>query len=173
MRVMGDPILISNYKAYGANPVRMPYSEIYSSLQLNMIDTQVQPYFATQEMKFYEQQKYLTEAGQLPYITGVIINKPFFDGLPEEYRNMVVETARNLTDYIFEVQKELNKKRLDMMLEDKPELKVVKLTDEQIAAFEEKAKVVWDEYREDVGERGTRILDKLIKEIEAAEEKFE
>jgi tripartite ATP-independent transporter DctP family solute receptor len=172
IRVMGDPVLISNYKEYGANPVRMSYSEIYSGLQLNMIDAQVQPYFANQEMKFYEQQDYLTEAKQLPFITGAIINKPFFDGLPKEYQNMIKETAKNMTNYIFKVQKELNEKRLAMMLEDKPELNVVKLTDEQKAAFEEKAKVVWDEYREDVGEKGSSILNKLIKEIEAAEEKF-
>ncbi len=173
IRVMGDPILIKNYQAYGANAVRLAYSEIYSSLQLNMIDAQVQPYFATQEMKFYEQQKYLIEAKQVPFITGVIINKNFFDNLPEEYQNMIVETARGMTDFIFEEQKELNQKRLDMMLEDKPSLEVIKLTDEERAAFAEKAKTVWESYKKDVGEDGARILEKLQSEIEAAEEKFE
>ena len=172
IRVMGDPILIETYQEYGANPVRMAYSEIYSGLQLNQIDAQVQPYFANQEMKFYEQQEYLTEAKQLPFITGVIINQDFFNGLPEEYQNMITETATNMTDYIFELQAELNKERLDMMLEDKPSLEVVKLTEEQQAAFEEKAKNVWETYREDVGEEGSEILDKLIKEIEAAEEEY-
>ena len=172
IRVMGDPILIETYEAYGANPVRMSYSEVYSGLQLNMIDAQVQPYFANQEMKFYEQQKYLTEAKQLPFITGVIINKPFFDGLPKEYQDMIVETATNMTDYIFELQAELNAKRLDMMLEDKPSLNVVRLTKDQQAAFEAKAKKVWDSYRNQVGEEGAAILDKLIEEIKAAEDEY-
>ena len=173
IRVMGDPILIKNYQAYGANAVRLAYSEIYSSLQLNMIDAQVQPYFATQEMKFYEQQDYLIEAKQVPFITGVIINKNFFDNLPEEYQNMVVDTARGMTDFIFEEQKELNQKRLDMMLEDKPSLEVIKLTEEERAAFAERAKTVWETYKEDVGEDGARILEKLQTEIKEAEEQFE
>ena len=173
IRVMGDPILIKNYQAYGANAVRLAYSEIYSSLQLNMIDAQVQPYFATQEMKFYEQQEYLIEAKQVPFITGVIINKNFFDNLPEEYQNMVVETARGMTDFIFETQKELNQKRLDMMLEDKPSLEVIQLTEEERAAFEEKAKTVWETYKDNVGEEGAAILEKLQAEIESAEEQFE
>ena len=172
IRVMGDPILIKTYKKYGANPVRMAYSEVYSGLQLNQIDAQVQPYFANQEMKFYEQQEYLTEAKQLPFITGVIINQSFFKGLPEKYQNMITETARNMTDYIFDLQKNLNEERLDMMVEDKPSLNVVKLTEEQQAAFQKRAKEVWDTYRKDVGEDGARILDKLIKEIKAAEEKY-
>ena len=172
IRVMGDPILIENYKEYGANAVRLAYSEIYSSLQLNMIDAQVQPYFATQEMKFYEQQEYLIEAKQVPFITGVIINQNFFNNLPEEYQNMIVETSRNMTDYIFEVQQELNQKRLNMMLEDKESLKVIKLTEEERAAFAEKARNVWESYKEEVGPEGTQILEKLQSEIEAAEEMY-
>ena len=173
IRVMGDPILIKNYQAYGANAVRLAYSEIYSSLQLNMIDAQVQPYFATQEMKFYEQQEYLIEAKQVPFITGVIINKNFFDNLPEEYQNMIVDTARGMTDFIFETQQELNQKRLEMMLEDKPSLEVIKLTEEERAAFAERARTVWETYKNDVGEDGAAILEKLQAEIKAAEEQFE
>ena len=172
IRVMGDPILIENYKEYGANAVRLAYSEIYSSLQLNMIDAQVQPYFATQEMKFYEQQEYLIEAKQVPFITGVIINQNFFNNLPEEYQEMVIDTSRNMTDYIFEVQQELNQKRLNMMLEDKESLKVIKLTEEERAAFAEKARNVWESYKEEVGPEGTQILEKLQSEIEAAEEMY-
>ena len=172
IRVMGDPILIKNYQAYGANAVRLAYSEIYSSLQLNMIDAQVQPYFANQEMKFYEQQDYLTEANQLPFITGVVVNKMFYDSLPKEYKDMITETARGMTDYIFDVQKELNAERLDMMLEDKPSLTVNRLTEDEQAAFKEVAKTVWKEYRNDVGETGSKILDKLLTEIRVAEERF-
>jgi TRAP-type C4-dicarboxylate transport system substrate-binding protein len=172
IRVMGDPILIENYKEYGANAVRLAYSEIYSSLQLNMIDAQVQPYFATQEMKFYEQQEYLIEAKQVPFITGVIINQNFFNNLPEEYQEMVIDTSRNMTDYIFDLQQDLNQKRLNMMLEDKESLKVIKLREEERAAFAEKARNVWESYKEEVGPEGTQILEKLRSEIKAAEEMY-
>ncbi|MCF8008933.1 MAG: TRAP transporter substrate-binding protein DctP [Halanaerobiales bacterium] len=172
IRVMGDPILIKNYQAYGANAVRLAYSEIYSSLQLNMIDAQVQPYFATQEMKFYEQQDYLIEAKQVPFITGVIINQNFFNNLSEEYQNMIINTSREMTDYIFEVQKDLNAKRLDMMLEDKPSLEVIRLKEEERQEFAKKAKTVWESYKNDVGENGAEILEKLLSEIAEAEERF-
>lgn len=92
-------------------------------------------------MKFYEQQDYLIEAKQVSFITGVIINKNFFENLPEEYQDMIFETTREMTDYIFELQHELNQRRLEMMLEDKPSLEVIKLTDEEKSAFAKKTKL--------------------------------
>jgi TRAP-type C4-dicarboxylate transport system substrate-binding protein len=55
IRVMADPLLAEVYKSYGANPQHVPYAEIYSALQLNQIDANIQPYFAHEEMSFYEQ----------------------------------------------------------------------------------------------------------------------
>lgn len=41
----------------GANPTPMPYEQVYSGLQLNMIDGQTNPMFAIEQMKFYESSK--------------------------------------------------------------------------------------------------------------------
>ena len=46
IRVMSDPILAEIYKAYGANPLQVSYSEIYSALQLKQLDANIQPLFA-------------------------------------------------------------------------------------------------------------------------------
>ncbi|MFH1300570.1 MAG: TRAP transporter substrate-binding protein DctP, partial [Planctomycetota bacterium] len=43
MRVMTSPLLLAAYEAYGASPTPLPYSEVYSALQLNMIDGQENP----------------------------------------------------------------------------------------------------------------------------------
>ena len=58
IRVMASPLLIAAYSAYGCNPTPVPYGKL-SNLQLNMIDGQVNPVFAIEEMKFYEVQEYL------------------------------------------------------------------------------------------------------------------
>ena len=51
---MTSPLLWRAYDAYGASPTPLPYSEVYSGLQLHMIDGQVNPIFAIEEMSFYE-----------------------------------------------------------------------------------------------------------------------
>ena len=66
MRVMVSPMLIEAYRAYGADPTPLPYSEVYGALQLKMIDGQVNPIFAIEEMKFYEVTDYMIWSGSSP-----------------------------------------------------------------------------------------------------------
>lgn len=42
-RTMQSPMILAAYEAYGANPTPMSYTEVYSGLQLNMIEGQENP----------------------------------------------------------------------------------------------------------------------------------
>lgn len=166
IRVMPDPMLSAQYRAYGADPVQMDYAEVYSGLQLGMIDAQVNPIFAIEEMAFYEQQEYLIWGGTVPYVGGVSAGKNFFDGLSEERQEMVKEIATDLNQYIYEMQNEYNSDRLDIIKENKPEINIIELNDEERAAFRELAQPVWDEYVDDVGEVGQDMLDIILEDID-------
>ena len=54
LRLMSSKLLVEDYKAYGASPTPMSYGEVYSGLQMGLIDAQVNPVFAIEEMSFYE-----------------------------------------------------------------------------------------------------------------------
>jgi tripartite ATP-independent transporter DctP family solute receptor len=167
-RVMTSPMLVEAYKAYGANPTPMPYSEIYSALQLKMIEGQVQPYFATQEMKFYEVTKYLISAKQLMFICTVVANKDFYNGLPADLKQVVDESIAGATDFIFGFEQDFNQKRLQMMLKDKPSLVHYELTDQEKAAFKEKAEPVQQVYLKIGGEGAQEVLDAVKTDIQNA-----
>lgn len=164
-RVMSSPMLIEAYNAYGANTVSIPYSEIYSALQLKQIDAQVQPYFAQQEMKFYEVQKYLTKADQLQFVATVAANPKFFNNLPKKYQDIVVEAAAIAHDYTMQAQSELNAERKEMMAEAKPSLEFIQLTENEKARFAELAKDTYEKYIEIGGPRAQELLDALQEEI--------
>ncbi|MFP3428076.1 TRAP transporter substrate-binding protein DctP, partial [Pseudoalteromonas sp. SIMBA_162] len=74
---------------YGANPTPMPYSEVYSGLQLGQIDGQVNPVFAIQEMSFYEVQDYMIQAKQAQFITTLVASSDFYSGLDDEQQQML------------------------------------------------------------------------------------
>lgn len=61
-RTMQSPMILAAYEAYGANPSPMSYTEVYSGLQLNMIEGQENPISAIHTSKFHEVQDYLIEA---------------------------------------------------------------------------------------------------------------
>lgn len=166
IRTMGSPLIVASYKAYGANPTPMPYMEVYSGLQLKQIDAQVNPIFAIQEMGFYEVQKYLIQAKQDGFISGMIANKENYDKLDQSIKDMVEkEVIPELNDFIYHVQHDLNEKRLEMIRE-KSDIEIIELTDEERELFKEASTSVREVYRKSVGERGNKILDMFEEEIE-------
>lgn len=175
IRTMVSPLLLKTYKAYGANPTPMAYSEVYSSLQLNMIDAQVNPVFAIEEMAFHEQQEYMIFGYHLPFVASLVINPGFYESLPEEQRQALMTAKRELDDYIFEKQDELNRERLEK-IEREGGTEIIRLTGDEIAKFREAASSVPQAYVKLVCksgdkpcERGKAILDGLRSELQAPE----
>ncbi|REJ76941.1 MAG: C4-dicarboxylate ABC transporter [Acidobacteria bacterium] len=171
MRVMTSPLLLDAYRAYGASPTPLPYGEVYSALQLRMIDGQVNPIFAIEEMSFYEVTDHLTFANHLPFVTTVATNDVFFAGLDADRRSLVSRVIDDLQQHVFEVQTRDNRERLDSMLERKPELQVSRLDAAQRQAFRERSLAVRRRFVERVGPRGEIVLEALLDAIDRAEQR--
>lgn len=170
MRTMPSPMIVAAYEAYGANPTPVPYMEVYSGLQLNMIEGQENPLFAIEEMKFCEVQKYLTLASSNLYVTTTACNPDFFNSLPSDMQQLVLDTVEELRDYSFEIQAKSNGAALDK-IKAAVDIPIVELTPEERAAFKEASKKAYDRYAEMVGTDGKAILDKLIEEVKVIESK--
>lgn len=169
MRTMPSPMIVASYEAYGANPTPVPYMEVYSGLQLNMIEGQENPISAIEEMKFMEVQDYLTLGGSSLYVTCTAVNPDFFNGLPQDIQEMILETVEETRDFSFQAQADLNDGALEKIIEANPDIEVVELTAEEREAFREASQAAYQEYIDTVGEDGEAILNKLIEEIAAME----
>jgi len=168
MRTMVSPLLVEAYAAYGATPTPMPYAEVYGALQLGMIDAQVNPVFAIEEMSFYEVQDVLTFAHHAPFITTLVANPAFVAGLDEERRGMLDGVLAEVSAAIFETQQRLNDERLETILEEGG-TEVVTLGPKEREAFRKRGLPVRDTYVELAGPRGRAILDSLLASVAEAE----
>ena len=171
MRVMTSPLLLAAYDAYGASPTPLPYGEVYSALQLNMIDGQVNPVFAIQEMSFYEVTDYLIFANHLPFVTTVAANAAHFASLPAATQSLVLEIVEELQSYVFDVQSQFNSERLELIRERKPEIRVERLTEPERARFREASLPVREDFVRRVGRRGRTILDALLAAVGEQEQR--
>jgi tripartite ATP-independent transporter DctP family solute receptor len=172
MRTMTSPLLLAAYDAYGASPTPLPYAEVYSALQLNMIDGQVNPVFAIEEMSFYEVCDYMIFPKHAQFFTTTITNREFYAGLSPERKKMVDETILELEDHMFEVQREFNERRLETIREKKPDMKVIELTAEERAALREASLPVREQYVEMVGPSGEKLLKQILAAVEKSEKKL-
>ena len=172
MRIMGDPLLAEIYKSYGANAVQVPYPDLYSALQLKMVDGNIQPFFAHEEMKFYEQQDYFIDIREMPFVATFVVSLKWFETLPAEQKKIIEETARETIDFVFDMQDRMNSERLQKMLKIKPSLQVIVPAPEERETFKKLSLPVRDTYVKMAEPYGKDVLETLVKELEEAEKKI-
>lgn len=168
IRVMDNRLLRETYQAYDANPITIEYGELYSALQLGQADAAIQPLFAHQEMGFYEVQSHFILANQAQFIATWMGNSDWYDGLSDEMRGVVNEVADEMVRWAHDMQVALNDERMKIIMNKKPGMKTVELNVEERAVFRERSIPVRDVFGEVTGERGKRLLDTLLKQVELA-----
>ncbi|MET4000422.1 TRAP transporter substrate-binding protein DctP [Marinobacterium sp. MBR-109] len=168
IRVMTNPLLVESYKAFGATPTPLAWGEVYGGLQTNIIQGQENPLFWVESAKMYEVSDVITFTGHNNFTTAVMANKRFFDGLPEADQALIHEAMDVAFDHIMEYQKGLSERSLEKILEQKPEIEVVRLTEEQRAPFRAAAKDVEAKYIEMTGDSGKALLEQFKQDLEAA-----
>lgn len=161
-RTMDTPLIIKNYEAYNANPTPVPYTDVYSALQLNMVDGVENPLGALVDMKWYEVQKNLIMSNHIMYLEGVFMNDRFFNSLPKDLQAILTETVNEMHDYAYELQKKAN---ADAAIILAKHTEVVTLTDEQLDAFKKAALPVRKYYKESLSKRSAEMLEKLETEL--------
>jgi TRAP-type C4-dicarboxylate transport system substrate-binding protein len=168
LRLMSSKLLVEDYQAYGAAPTPMSYGEVYSGLQMGLIDAQVNPLFAIYSMKFFEVQDYLTQLKSEPFLGIPTVNQDFFNGLTKEAQQ---EMRRFWIDAIIPAGKWITERNAgdgEKMKKAKPSLKFTVLDDAAIATFKAKAETVYPQYTKIGGDGAQEILDALLKDIENA-----
>lgn len=168
IRTMDNRLLRETYSAYGAEPTTMEYGELFSGMQLGQLDGNIQPVFAHQEMDFYQVQDYLVFANQAQFIATFMGNKEWYDGLSDEHKGMIEEAVVELVPLVHDVQTRLNTERLDIITE-KSDIELIYLTPEERNAFRDLSVPVRATFAEMVGERGERLMNALIEQVETAQ----
>ncbi|MDR1533749.1 MAG: DctP family TRAP transporter solute-binding subunit [Planctomycetota bacterium] len=95
LRVMpGNPVHVKIWTMFGANPHPVPFKDIYENLKTGKLDGQEHPIAPIYSGKFYEVQKHLSLTRHIYGPLIMVMNKPKFDGLPADLREILVAAAR-------------------------------------------------------------------------------
>jgi len=113
MRIQSSKVLDAQMRALGAVPQVMAFSEVYQALQTGVVDGTENPPSNLYTQKMNEVQKYLTLSnhGYLGY--AVIVNKPFWDGLPPDIRKQLEGAMVEATKYTNDIAKKENDDALE------------------------------------------------------------
>ena len=158
IRTMTSDMAAEAYRAYGAEPVQTPYSQVYSDLQLRKIDGQSNPVFAIEEMDFHEVQTTLTMARASYFVASIVSNQQWYNNLPEQQRTWLNDAVQELAEFAWDSQEAVNQQRLERMVETGG-IQVIRLNQEERERFREASLPVRDKYLEQTGETGRALLE--------------
>ena len=141
IRTLDTPVMRAPLKALGATPVPMNISEVYTALQMGVVEGEENPYNVIVGFKFYEVQKYLATTGFMTSALQIVCNYKWFQGLPPELREVLVKSAMDAGDY-------QSARQLESAAADREFLKQhgMIITDINKAEFAERTKDVWRQF---------------------------
>jgi C4-dicarboxylate-binding protein DctP len=113
MRIQSSKVLDAQFRALGALPQVMAFSEVYQALQTGVVDGTENPPSNLYTQKMYEVQKYLTLSDHHYLGYAVIANKKFWDGLPADIRATLEQCMVETTKHVNEIAKKENDEALE------------------------------------------------------------
>ena len=94
-----NPVFLETFKAFKANPVPMPFAELYTALETKAVDGQENPYSVILSNKFFEVQKFLSATNHVYAANIVLVSKKFWDQLSPAEQKMMHEAADETRAY--------------------------------------------------------------------------
>ena len=110
LRVIPNPVFIETFKTFKANPVPMPFAELYGALESKAVDGQENPFAVILSSKFYEVNKYVSETNHVYATNPVQISKRFWDKLSPAEQKLLQEAAIEAQNYQRTVSREVSAK---------------------------------------------------------------
>ncbi len=149
IRTMENPYHIEYWKALGANPTPMAFSELYIGLQQGMVDAEENPYEVIVAGKLYEQQKYLIKTNHLLHTLTLIANSNRFNALSAEDKKIVEDASKEATTYARDMTDQRIDERIKIMTDSGVE--ILELDPSVYKDMSERSQVVYKSIEKETG----------------------
>jgi C4-dicarboxylate-binding protein DctP len=174
IHIRPSKILESQIKALGANPQEMPDNDVYTALQEGILDGAENPVSSFHKQKLYEVQKHLTISNHGYVGYAVIVNKKFWDDLPDDIRETLTLAINETTDFERELAEKENDDAL-ASLNASDSTQVYVLSDRERTSWQRALLPVYQEFDSVIGSYLIRsvghVAQQIKKEQDAAKQK--
>jgi TRAP-type transport system periplasmic protein len=112
LRVIPNPVFLETFKTFKANPIPMPFAELYGALESKAVDGQENPYAVILSSKLYEVNKYVSGTNHVYATNPVQVSKRFWDKLSPAEQKLLQEAAIEAQNYQRVASREVSGKAL-------------------------------------------------------------
>lgn len=160
MRIMPSDIIEQQFELFGASALKLDFDNVFQSLDEGLIDAQENTMSNITSKSLHYKQEYLTVSnhGYLGYV--LLMNKQFWDELPEDVRVLIEDTLSEVTEWQMQIARQLNDQDLSK-LEECDCIQIYHLSDKEKHQWEEAFTPVYDFYRSRFGAENINSLPKI------------
>ena len=152
IRTMEDAYQLAFWQQLGSNPTPMNFSEVYIGLQQHTIDAQENPYEVIVSNRLYEQQDYIVETNHVPHLISLVVSEEFFQDLPEEDQQILIEAEK--------IAKEYAREQSDQRIDDR--IQTIRDSGTEIITLDDTVREQMIEASEPVYEEIQKVVDPEI-----------
>ncbi|MBB6447316.1 TRAP transporter substrate-binding protein [Bacillus benzoevorans] len=147
-RIMPGHVLKRQFYVLGAKPISTAFTEVFSSLEKQVVDGQENTISNIYSKGLYQYQPYLTLSnhGVLGY--AVIVNQEFWNSLPQDIRPQIEDAMKESTLWNMEMSVQMNKTQLEE-LRKMENLHIYKLPADAKARWMERFKPLYREVEQE------------------------
>jgi len=158
LRVQPSDLFIASFRAIGANPVPMAWSDVFTAVQQGTVDGLEIPLPVIFANKYPEVTDYLSLTSHTYNALALLMSKQTFNKLSSDKQDMVKKAAQRA----IERQRETVAGNNDGILEQIRAAGMAVNEVDDVAAFRSKVAGVYDEYRNKIG---ADILDAALEQV--------
>ncbi|HKS87247.1 MAG TPA: TRAP transporter substrate-binding protein [Pseudolabrys sp.] len=155
LRVPGGTWRVKMFKAYGANPSPLAFSEVFVALQTGVMDAQENPLAQIYPARFYEVQKYLSMTDHV-YTPAYVTAGASWAKFPPDVQKILKDTAIEMQPVVYKIAA-----GLDESLFKKLKDAGMQVNNADKDAFIKASKPIYDEFAKDIP-GGQELIDKSL-----------
>jgi len=155
LRVQPSPIYLDAFRALGANPVPMPWSDVFTATQQGAVDGLEIPLAVIYSNKYAEITKYLSLTRHSINTPALVMSGQTFKKLSEEAQKNIRTAARNTVARQREKMTEINAGILQKLKDAGMQVNDV----EDPGAFRERVAEIYEQFRDAIG---SDVLDAAL-----------
>jgi len=155
LRVPGGTWRVKMFKAYGANPSPLAFSEVFVALQTGVMDAQENPLAQIYPARFYEVQKYLSMTGHV-YTPAYVTAGASWSRLPADVQKILTDTAKEMEPIVYQIAAKLDQDLLKKLKEAG-----MQVNDADKDAFIKASSKIYEDFAKEVP-GGKELIDKSL-----------
>ncbi len=146
---------VKMFKAYGANPSPLAFSEVFVALQTGVMDGQENPLAQIYPARFYEVQKFLSMTGHV-YTPAFVTAGASWSRLPADVQKILADTAVEMQPVVYKIAADLDDSLLKKLKDAG-----MKVNEADKDAFIKASASIYDEFAKEVS-GGKELVDKSL-----------